>query len=116
LRAISVPSTSKRAAIATADVTPPLRPLDDHRDALPAADAERCDAELRVAVLHRVQQRGQDPRAARADGMTEGDGAAVHVHAVLRDVELAEDAERLAGERLVQLPEVDLLAAEAGLL
>jgi len=44
-----VPSTSKRAAIATADVTPPLRPLDDHRDALPAADAERRHAEFRVA-------------------------------------------------------------------
>src|SRR4051794_36033245 len=41
--------------------------LDDHRDALAAADAQRRDTEVRVTILHRVQQRHQYARAARAD-------------------------------------------------
>src|SRR5690242_15417807 len=109
---MSVPSTSKNAA--TGNV--PSAPLDDQRDPLSAADAERRHAEPRVAVLHRVEERHQHPRAARADGMAEGDGTAVHVDAILRDAELAQDAERLRGERLVQLPEVDFLATQTRLL
>src|SRR5580765_3937942 len=106
---------SKKAATAT-ERPERLGALDDHRDALAAPDAEGRRAEVRVAVLHRVQQRDEDPGAARTDRVAEGDRTAVDVHAVLRDAELAEDAEGLCGERLVQLPEVDLLAPEAGAL
>src|SRR5262249_41866337 len=105
---MSVPSMSKKAATGT-DAS---APLDDQRDPLPAAHAERGDAQARVAVLHGVQEGHQHAGAARADRMAEGDRAAVHVDAVLRDAELAQHAERLGGERLVQLPEVDLLFPE----
>src|SRR5262249_7385455 len=62
---------------------------------------------------HGVEERHQDARAARADRMPEGDGATVDVDARLRDTQLPQHAERLRGERLVQLPEVDLFAPEA---
>ena len=54
--------------------------LDDEGERLAAADAERGEPALRVAVLHRVEQRRQDARAARADGMPERDRAAADVH------------------------------------
>src|SRR5437016_1366340 len=109
---MTVPSMSKNAATGTAASAP----LDDQRDPLPAADAERGDTEPRVTVLHGVEERHQHARAARTDGMAERDGAAVHVHAILRDAELAQHAERLRGERLVELPEVDLFPAQVRLL
>src|SRR5215467_13196209 len=104
---------SKNAATGTRTAS---APLDDERDPLSPADAERGDAESRIAVLHGVKERHQHTSAARADRVAERDGPAVHVDAVLRDAELTQHAERLRGERLVQLPEVDLLTPEPGFL
>src|SRR3984885_3057531 len=55
-------------------------PLDAHGDAHAAADAERGEALFRVALLHLVQQRDEHACAAGADGMADGDGAAIDVH------------------------------------
>src|ERR1700745_1325852 len=52
---------------------------DAHRDAHAAADAQRGEALLGIALLHLVQQRDQHARAGRADRMTDRDGAAVDV-------------------------------------
>src|SRR6185369_3293409 len=90
--------------------------LDDHRDALPSADAERRKAERHVALLHRVQQRHEDARAAGTDRMTERDRAAVDVDLGGFDAELGEYAERLRGERLVELPQADVVLLDAGSL
>src|SRR5262245_19297182 len=113
LRAMSVPSMSKSAATATAGETS-SGALDDHRDALAATDAQGGDAEARIAVGHRVQERDQHASAARPDRMAEGDGPSMHVDAVLRDAQLAQHAEGLPREGLVKLPEIDLLLAETG--
>jgi len=56
-----------------------LNPLDDHRDALAAADARRCETVTTIASMQFVQQRQNQPRASRAQRMTERDRAAVHV-------------------------------------
>ena len=55
-------------------------PLDAHGDAHAAADAQRRQALLGVALLHLVQQRDQHARAGGADRVADGDRAAVHVH------------------------------------
>src|SRR3954468_24426451 len=55
-------------------------PLDAHRDAHAAADAERREALLGVAPAHLVEERDQDAGARGADRMTDGDCAAVDVH------------------------------------
>ncbi len=44
-----------------------------------AAQAEGRDAAPEVAALQFVEQRDQNARAACADGMAEGDRAAVHI-------------------------------------
>src|SRR5438876_12173813 len=99
---MSVPSMSKKAATATAD----SGALGDQRDPLSPADAERGDAEPRVALRHGVQERHQYARPARPDGMPEGNRTAVHVDPVLGDAELAQHAGRLRRDGLVQLPAV----------
>src|SRR2546423_14499349 len=58
----------------------PFLAFDGKRDSHAAADAKRCEAAPRVALLHFVEQRDQHARARSADRMTERDGAAVHVH------------------------------------
>ena len=59
------------------------------------------------AVLHRVEERGEHARAARADRMPERDRAAVHVHARPVPAELLAVGERLRRERLVRLDQVE---------
>ncbi len=59
----------------------------------------------------RVHERRQDARAARADRMAERHGPAVDVHLRRVEAELARDRQRLHGERLVQLEEIDVLRA-----
>src|SRR5208282_722499 len=53
--------------------------LDAHGDPHAAADAERGEAALRVALLHLVEKGGKHARARGADRMAERYGAAVHV-------------------------------------
>ena len=90
--------------------------LDGERDAVAAAEAQRRDAALQVSALQRVEQRRQHAAAARADRVAERDSAAVDVHLRRIDAELVEHGDRLHGERLVQLEEIDVLQIPAGLL
>src|SRR5262249_34661764 len=53
--------------------------LDGERHAHAATDAQRRDAALGVALLHFVQQGDEDAASRRADGVADGDGAAIHV-------------------------------------
>src|SRR5690606_35757500 len=59
-----------------------------HGDPLAAADAEGGQAVLLVPPLQLVQKGEQDPGSAGADGMAEGDGAAVDVENVAVQIEL----------------------------
>src|SRR5262245_36672953 len=55
---------------------------------LAATDAQRRHALLQAALLQRAQQRDHDARTAGADGVAQGAGAAVHVHDLVRQLEL----------------------------
>src|SRR5204863_6951675 len=59
------------------------------------------------ACAQRIQERDQKARAGRADGMAEGDGAAVDVELRVGYVQLAANAFD-AAERLVHLEEIDV--------
>src|SRR6266511_320623 len=87
--------------------------LHDHRDALPAADAQRCQATLGLTALHLVEQRYQDPCAARPDRVSQCDCATVHIHALPVPAQLSSNGEGLRRERLVRLSldEIDLIEA-----
>src|SRR5712692_9262844 len=87
-----------------------------HGDAHAAADAQRGQAFLGVALLHLVEQRNEDARAGRADRMAERDGAAVDVDLAGVPAEVLVDGAGLGGERLVRLYEVEVADRPAGLL
>src|SRR5262245_9889586 len=70
------------------------------RDAHAAADAERGEAFLRIALLHLVQQRDEDAAARGADRMAERDRPAVHVHLRHVPAHLPVHGDGLRGERL----------------
>src|SRR3954468_18906731 len=105
---MSVRSRSKKAAAFA--MASGLRTVDaeDHRVALPAARADRRAAQPAAAAAQLVHERAEDARARRADGMAERDGATVDVDAVLVDPEQADRVQRDRGERLVDLPHVDV--------
>src|SRR5690606_35421340 len=79
--------------------------LSDHlqgqRDTLAAADAERDDAALESVALHRMQQPRGKYRAAGADRMAVGDGAAFDVDDVLGEADFAKAGEGDRRECLV---------------
>src|SRR5579872_6008506 len=104
----STRTSRSRAAIAL-----PER-LEDRGHPLPAADAHRLEAEARVAPAQLAQQGGEDTRAGGADGVPERDARAVHVDTLepVRQLPLAQHRERLRGERLVELDEVDVRERE----
>ena len=60
-----------------------------------------------------VEQRAEDARAARADRVAERDRAAVDVDARGVELEPADARERLRGERLVQLDEIEVVDASS---
>ena len=88
--------------------------VDDEGDAFAAADAEGGDAALRVALLHCVEEGDEDAGAGSADGVAEGDGAAVDVDAGGVEAEelVVDDGDD--GEGFVDLVEIDLVLAELG--
>ena len=69
---------------------------------------------MRVAALHFVEQGDEDAGAAGADGMADGDGAAVDVDAVEGEAEFFGDAEGLDAEGFVEFEEVDVVDGPAG--
>src|SRR3954462_5260052 len=84
-------------------------------DAHAAADAERREALLGVALLHFVQERHQHPRAGGPDRVANGDRTAIDVHDVLVPAHVLVDRESLGGEGLVGLDEVKVGDLPAGL-
>src|SRR5207237_609626 len=81
---------------------------------LPHADAHRRDAVPAVATLELAQQRSRGPRARRPDRMTDRDGTAVRVGAILRQPKRAHARDHLRGKRLVQLDRVAFPRRDAG--
>src|ERR1051326_7239890 len=79
-----------------------------------APDAKRREAAPRVALLHFVEKGDQHARARGADRVAERDGAAVHVHLLRVPAHLPVDRDRLRGEGLVDLHEIEVLRLPAG--
>src|SRR5579884_1735198 len=90
--------------------------VQDHGVALTAAGADRGQTESAAAAAQLVHQRDHQPRAARPKRVAESDGAAVDVHLLRIGAEAARGNDRDAGERLVDLEEVDIADLESRLL
>src|SRR5205085_2500991 len=88
--------------------------LEERRLALTHADAEGGEPVVPAAAAQLVQERDDEPRAAHPERMAERDRAAVHVHLLLVEPELADDDEALRRERLVELDEVEPARLDAG--
>src|SRR5262252_3608649 len=93
-----------------------LDAFDSKGESVAAAHAEGGDTAFQVAVLERVEQRRENPAAARTDRVAERDCAAVDVDPARLEAEFVEHGHRLNGERFVQLPKVDVLQLPADLL
>src|SRR5262245_19519419 len=91
-------------------------PLQDHGDALAAADARRRAAERLAALFHLAQQRQQQASARGAERVAERDRAAVDVALLAVELQLLLAAEVLRRERLVDLDQVEVTDLQAGLL
>src|SRR6266568_5794172 len=85
--------------------------FDGEGDGVSAAEAEGGDAALEVAALQLIEQRDEDARAARADGMAERHAAAVHVDFFGIEFELACDGDRGHSKCFVQFYEIYVLVA-----
>src|SRR6059036_1806096 len=77
--------------------------------ALATADAHSNDAPLGLAPTTLLQDVAGEPRAGHAEGMTDRDRAAIDVVLLGIDAELVARIETLAGEGLVEFPEIDIV-------
>src|SRR2546430_5025103 len=111
-------------------IASPLDCFDEHRAAKAAADADARHAALLSRAFQGFQKVKHDARSRCAHRMAERNGAAVHVQlalvqrthraieaqlfaAVLLVLPRREAAEHLRGERLVDLPVIEIVEAEA---
>src|SRR6266545_2724136 len=85
-----------------------LAAFEERSLALADADTERCDPIAAAAAAQLVQQRDDEAGAAHPERMADRDRAAVHVHLLLVEAEVADHRKRLRRERLVELDEIDL--------
>src|SRR5450756_2215582 len=81
--------------------------------ALAAADAHGDHAPLRLAPAAFLQEVARAPRAGHAEGVADRDRAAIDVVLLGIDAELVTGIQALAGERLVEFPQIDILDLEA---
>src|SRR5580658_7190652 len=89
--------------------------FDAHCDAHAAADAQRGQALLRVALLHLVEQRHQHPRAGCPDRMADSDGAAIDIDLAGVPAEILVYGASLRGECFVGFDEIEVADVPAGL-
>src|SRR5215218_9174514 len=80
---------------------------------LAATDAHGDDAPFGLAPAAFLQDVAGKPRAGHAEGMTDGDRTAIDVVLLGIDAELVARIQTLAGEGLVQFPDVDVVDLEA---
>src|SRR3569623_2855311 len=87
--------------------------LEQASAALAAADAHVHDTPLGLAAGAFLQQMAGETGAGHAEGMANRDRAAVDVVLGGIDAELVARVEALAGEGLVELPEIDVVDLQA---
>src|SRR5665213_1416385 len=82
----------------------------------PAADAHRDDNKFGAAPLALDEGMPDHARARHAVRMADRDRSAIDVEPVVRDAEPVAAIEHLAGERLVQFPQINVVDLESVLL
>src|SRR6266849_6861742 len=87
--------------------------LEEPRGALAAADAHGHDAVARLAAELLDGDRAHHPRAGHAERVADRDRAAVDVELLRIDAQAIAAVDDLRGERLVQLPHVDVVDLQA---
>src|SRR5438874_12423606 len=83
--------------------------FDAHRNSHAAADAQRREAFLCIALLHFVEQGHEDARAGRADRMPESNRAAIDVDPVGIPAESSVDVASLCRDGYVRFAAVEIL-------
>src|SRR5260221_9840633 len=83
--------------------------LDEPAGPHPAADAHRDEDVARLPTPQLVQNGPDQTRAAHPVGVTDRDRAAVGIESLGVDPETVAAVDRLGGERLVELHQVDVL-------
>src|SRR3970040_1645087 len=86
------------------------------RDALPAPDAQRHDPALQAVAPHGMQQARRQHGAGGANRVAVRDGAALDVHDVFAQAQLAQAGKRDRGEGLVDLDALDVADLPPGTL
>src|SRR5215212_7155959 len=79
-----------------------------------AANAHRDHAVASAAAFELAQDGGGQLRARAAEGVAQGDGAAVDVDAFGVEAQRLDDGERLCGEGFVQFDDINVFELEAG--
>src|SRR5208337_4824541 len=92
--------------VSVSSMTVPSEHLDGHGGGFAAADAQRGDAALQSVFRQRRHQSDQDARARGADRMAERAGAAMDIHLVMRQIEIAHRRHGDDGKGLVDLEQV----------
>src|SRR3954470_7220790 len=110
------PTRSAIAAPRGSRSGPSSEDLEQAGGAHAAADAHRDDAVLGAAPLALEQDVAGHPGAGHPIRVADRDRAARDIQLVVGDAELVATVDRLARERLVELPEVDLVHLDPGLL
>src|SRR6185312_14214682 len=89
--------------------------LDDHGDSLADADAHGAEGVAAFGALQLIDGGREEPCAACAERMAEGNSAALRIDAwvVVGNVQLAKHREALGGESFVQLDDVDLIERQS---
>lgn len=85
--------------------------FDGNGRAFPPANADRRDTPFEVSFFQRIQQSNDDAGTRGTDRVTQGTGAAIHIHLVTRKVHLVHESHRDNREGLVHFPQVDVILA-----
>src|SRR5690554_6087226 len=95
-------------------VLPALASLKQSCNSLSTSDAHANDGVAATGACQLMDRLDDENGAGRADGVPKGDAAAVGVDPGGVDIQVLDNRQCLSGEGLVELPEVDLLAGDAG--
>src|SRR5213592_1368378 len=93
-----------------------IRALDAQRNCVTAAEAKRRQPLLRASLFHGVEERGQHPRATRANRMSKCDRAAIDVNPLPIPAELLAIRDRLGGKGLVGFDKIVIADLSSGFL
>src|SRR5947209_1147144 len=104
----AVPFLAAYDVVVVAISAPSVRALKQARRALSAAHAHGHHAIAGFAPLHLIGHGAHHARSGHAEGMSNGNGAAVDVELLRIDAELVAAIDHLHGESLVELPDIDV--------